>query len=72
MFLIHQRHLKKSARKEHLAKTYKRQNLFVRNFGEEVTEKDLRDLFSSYGSIANVKILTKKVDVNGDVKEVSQ
>lgn len=67
-----QRHLKKSARKEHLAKTYKRQNLFVRNFGEEVTEKDLRDLFSSYGSIANVKILTKKVDINGDVKEVSQ
>lgn len=67
-----QKHVKKSVRRDLLNKAYKKQNLFVRNFGEEVTEKDLTDLFSGYGNIMNVKILTKKIDVNGIEKEISQ
>lgn len=67
-----QKHVKKSVRRDLLNKAYKKQNLFVRNFGEEVTEKDLTDLFSTYGNIMNVKILTKKIDVNGLEKEISQ
>lgn len=67
-----QKHVKKSVRRDLLNKAYKKQNLFVRNFGEEVTEKDLTDLFSGYGTIMNVKILNKKIDVNGVEKEISQ
>jgi len=67
-----QRHLKKSARRDLLQKQYKKQNLFVRNFSEDVTEKDLRDLFSQFGTILNVKILTKTVDFGGETREISQ
>lgn len=62
----------KTQRRDHLQKKYKKQNLFVRNFGENVTEKDLKDLFSQYGNILNTKLLTKKTLVNGEEKEVSQ
>lgn len=67
-----QRHVKKSIRREELQKEYRRQNLFVRNFGEEVTEKDLSDLFSQFGTIKNTKILTKKVTYENQEREISQ
>lgn len=66
------RHEKKSVRREALQKAYKKQNLYVRNFGEDVTEKDLKDLFSQFGPIKNVKLLTKRTEINGEVKELSQ
>jgi len=72
MPLYVQRHEKKSARREELIKKFKKQNLFVTNFGENVTEDILRDFFSQYGSIQNVKILTKKTEVNGEVHETSK
>lgn len=67
-----QRHVKKSERRDLLQKAYRRQNLFVRNFGEEVSEKDLADLFSQFGKIKNTKILTKKTTVNGEERDISQ
>ena len=66
------RHIKKSERKKELMRMYKKQNLFVRNFGEDVTEKDLHDLFNQFGKIKNVKILTKKINMNGEEREMSQ
>ena len=67
-----QKHVKKSVRRDLLQKAYKKQNLFVRNFGEEVTEKDLHDCFSTFGTIMNTKILTKKTTINGEEREISQ
>ncbi len=67
-----QKHVKKSVRRDLLQKAYKKQNLFVRNFGETVSEKDLKDLFTQFGSIMNVKILTKKANINGEEVEISQ
>lgn len=67
-----QRHEKKSVRREELNKKFKKQNLFVTNFGDNVTEEILQDFFSQFGKIKNVKILTKKIEVNGDVVEASK
>jgi len=67
-----QKHVKKSVRRDLLQKAYKKQNLFVRNFGENVTEKDLKDLFNQFGSIMNVKILTKNTVINGEEVTISQ
>ena len=54
-----QRHEKKSVRREELVRKFKKQNLFVTNFSEMVTEDILKDFFSQYGTIRNVKILMK-------------
>lgn len=67
-----QKHVKKSVRRDLLQKAYKKQNLFVRNFGETVSEKDLKDLFNQFGQIMNVKILTKKANINGEEVDISQ
>lgn len=67
-----QRHEKKSLRREELNKKFKKQNLFVTNFGDNVTEEILKDFFSQYGLIKNVKVLTKKIEINGEVVEASK
>lgn len=72
LVLYVQRHEKKSVRKEELTRKFKKQNLFVTNFGDNITEEILRDFFSQYGQIRNVKILTKKTEINGDVIESSK
>ena len=67
-----QRHEKKSIRREELTRKFKKQNLFVTNFGDNVTEDILRDFFAQYGTIRNVKILMKKAEINGEVIESSK
>jgi RNA recognition motif-containing protein len=43
-----------------------RLNLFVKNFGTDTTEEQIRDYFSKYGEIKNVKIMmTDKNDGSG-------
>ena len=67
-----QRHEKKSVRRSLLQNQYKKQNLFVRNFSEDVNEKDLYDLFNQYGPVKNVRILMKKSEIDGDVRNISK
>ena len=67
-----QRHEKKSVRREELIRKFKKQNLFVTNFRENVTEDILRDFFAQYGQVRNVKILMKKTEINGEVVESSK
>lgn len=66
------KHVKKSERQKVLNDAYRKQNLFVRNFGDNVSEQNLNDLFSQFGKIVNTKILTKKTNINGQDIEVSQ
>jgi len=41
-------------------------NIFVKNFGTETSEQQLRDYFGKYGEIKNVKIMqTDKQDASG-------
>lgn len=72
MRLYVQRHEKKSVRREELIRKFKKQNLFVTNFRENVTEDILRDFFSQYGLVRNVKILMKKSEINGEMIESSK
>jgi hypothetical protein len=32
-------------------------NVFIKNFGEELSEQDLTDMFAKYGKISSIKVL---------------
>lgn len=50
--------IKKEVREKALKKSLARQNLYIRNFGVETTEEQLKEFFSSYGEVKNVRIMT--------------
>jgi polyadenylate-binding protein len=52
------RFVSRKEREQELGEKAKRfTNVFIKNFGEDLSEQDLTDMFSKYGKISSIKVL---------------
>jgi len=53
------RFIPRKEREQELGEKAKRfTNVFIKNFGEELSEQDLTDMFAKYGKISSIKVMT--------------
>ncbi len=56
------RFIPRKEREQELGEKAKRfTNIFIKNFGEELSEQDLTDIFAKYGKISSIKVLLMSV-----------
>jgi len=67
------RFIPRKEREQELGEKAKRfTNVFIKNFGEELTEHDLTEMFSKYGKISSMKVFTKLMICSQGEKNVSR
>jgi|JI8StandDraft_1071087.scaffolds.fasta_scaffold366182_2 RNA recognition motif-containing protein len=54
--------MSKEQRRKYLERQLKKQNLFVQNIPEDVTEdRELKEFFEKFGRVKNAKVITKQI-----------
>ena len=61
---------RKEREKELGEKAKKFTNVFIKNFGDDLTEEKLKEMFSKYGKITSHKVVS--TDIGLDVDDVTQ